>query len=136
MGQSFQMVTLLQPTSPLRMSEDIRNTYRLFQEKHARSVISVCEAEHSPVFMKPLGSGYSMQGFIRLNQNVRRQEQETYYRLNGAIYMMDRYVLDDIQELYGKRSYAYIMPRERSVDIDTEEDFCYAEFLMGYGAGE
>ncbi|MEY8332187.1 acylneuraminate cytidylyltransferase family protein [Lachnospiraceae bacterium 47-T17] len=134
MGKYFNMVTLLQPTSPLRTSEDIRNAYMLFKEKHAQSVISVCEADHSPMFMKPLGRELSMQDFVNLNQNVRRQERKIYYRLNGAIYMLDRSVLDSIQEIYGKRSYAYVMPRERSVDIDTKDDFCYAEFLLGNGA--
>lgn len=135
-GQYFDMITLLQPTSPLRTSEDIRNAYMLFRKKHAKSIISVCKTEHSPVFMKPLENDFSMEGFVNLDKNVRRQEQETCYRLNGAIYMMSRSVLDNIRELYGKGSYAYVMPQKRSVDIDTEDDFLYAEFLLGYGVGK
>lgn len=133
-GQFFDRITLLQPTSPFRTSEDIRNAYMLFEEKNARSVISVCETAHSPLFAKPLDGNLSMEGFVDLNKSVRRQEQDIYYRLNGAVYMFDRGVLGDIGELYGKRSYAYVMPRERSIDIDTADDFLYAEFLLGYGA--
>ncbi len=134
-GKVFDRVTILQPTSPLRTGEDIRNAYNLFEEKKAESVVSVCEVNHSPRFMKTLGEDLSMEGFVDLSKNVRRQEQEKYYRLNGAIYMFDISVLEDIQRLYGRKSYAFIMPEERSVDIDTIQDFCYAEFLLRYGAG-
>lgn len=136
MGQVFNRIMLLQPTSPLRTSEDIRNAYRLFEERKALSVISVCVADHSPLFMKPLNQEMSMNGFVQLNRSVRRQEQENFYRLNGAIYMIDRSVLDNINELYGRRSYAYVMPRERSVDIDTADDFAYAEFLLSSRGGK
>lgn len=129
-GRTFDRVTLLQPTSPLRTAKDIRESNRIFEEKDARSVISVCEVEYSPLFTKHLNRDMSMNGFVDLSKSVRRQEQETFYRLNGAIYMLERTVLDDIQELYGERSYAYLMPRERSVDIDMAEDFRYAEFLL------
>ena len=135
LGKSFDRITLLQPTSPLRTGEDIRNAYRLFEEKNAESVVSVCEVGHSPRFMKTLGEGLSMEGFVDLSGGVRRQEQEKYYRLNGAIYMLCTSVLDDLQKLYGPKSFAYIMPEERSVDIDTIRDFRYAEFLLHYENG-
>ncbi len=130
LGRLFDRVTVLQPTSPLRNAQDIKNAFTLFEEKQAESVISVCEAEHSPRFMKRLGKTLSMEGFVDLNKQVQRQAQEKYYRLNGAIYMIDIAVLENMQALYGKRSYAYIMPKERSVDIDTIQDFEYAEFLL------
>ena len=109
LGRSFERVTLLQPTSPLRTGDDIRRAYDLFEEKNAESVVSVCETRHSPRFMKTLGEGLSMEGFVDMSRGVRRQEQEKYYRLNGAIYMFQTSVLDDIQRLYGRKSYAYIL---------------------------
>lgn len=133
LGQSFQYVTVLQPTSPLRSPEDIKNAYKLLEKKHASSIVSVCEVEHSPQFMKPLNEELSMKDFIDLTKAVRRQDQQKYYRLNGAIYIFHVSVLDNIQELYGDESYAYVMPRERSVDIDTIQDFAYAEHLLHYG---
>lgn len=136
LGRNFNRITLLQPTSPLRSAQDIKDAYRLFEDKDAESVISVCEVEHSPQFMKTLNENLSMEGFVDLDKSVRRQEQGKYYRLNGAIYMLNVSVLDKIQELYGKKSYAYIMPRERSVDIDTMRDFEYAEFLLRHGVGK
>lgn len=132
-GRNFDMITLLQPTSPLRSAQDIKDAYMLFKDKDAESVVSVCEAEHSPRFTKILGKDLSMEGFVDFSNDVRRQTQGKYYHLNGAIYMLSIHVLDDIQRLYGKRSYAYVMPRERSVDIDILQDFEYAEFLLGHG---
>lgn len=129
-GMVFDRITVLQPTSPLRIAEDIKKAYMLFEEKHAKSVVSVCEAEHSPIFMKTLSGDLSMEGFVDLSKNVQRQEQKTFYRLNGAIYMFEVSVLDNIQEIYGKQSYAYVMPAERSVDIDIIQDFNYAEYLL------
>lgn len=133
LGKNFDRITLLQPTSPLRTEEDIRSAYELFEKKDAESVVSVCEVSHSPRFMKPLGDSLCMDGFVNLSQNVCRQEQEKYYRLNGAIYMLHISVLDHMEKLYGKKSFAYIMPEDRSVDIDTIQDFRYAEFLLRCG---
>lgn len=130
LGKIFDTITVLQPTSPLRTAEDIKNAYVLFKKKHAKSVISVCRAEHNPRFMKTLGRDLSMEGFVDLSRNVQRQKQEICYFINGAIYMLEVSVLDNISELYGKQSYAYIMPTERSVDIDTIQDFKYTEYLL------
>lgn len=130
LGECFHRITLLQPTSPLRTAQDIQKAYMLFDEKHAESVISVCEVGHSPRFMGTLDESLSMEGFVDLSKNIQRQEQKKYYRLNGAIYMFNVSILNNLQQLYGERSFAYIMPNERSVDIDTIEDFIYADLLL------
>lgn len=129
-GKVFDMVTLLQPTSPLRDDMDIRGAYHLFREKEANAVVSVCETEYSPLLTNFINETLSLNGFIDLNKVGRRQDLPTYYRINGAIYMMETYVLNKIEDLYGKKSYAYIMPQERSVDIDNILDFKIAELLL------
>ena len=68
--------------------------------------------------------------FIRpevLNKN--RQELPTYYQLNGAIYLVQTDFLKRLRSFYGPESYAYKMPAERSIDIDTLQDFLLAEAL-------
>lgn len=130
MGHNFEKITVLQPTSPLRLPEDIINADRLFEMKDAQAIISVCETECSPALMNTLGRDLSMNKFIQFEKGIRRQDLETCYQLNGAIYMFDVSVLDDIQNLYGEKSFAYVMPRNRSVDIDTMFDFEFAEFLL------
>lgn len=130
LGQQFDTVTLLQPTSPLRDAEDIRAAFDIFIEKAADSVISVCEVEHSPKLCNTLGTDNSMNGFVDLSRVGRRQEMDTYYRLNGAIYIQKTSLLMEQGNLYGENSYAYVMSQEHSVDIDTELDFLFAETIM------
>lgn len=132
-GQKFDMVTILQPTSPLRTLEDICNAYNLFCERQAFSVISVCKMEHSPLLSNTLNENLSLNGFIDMNRVGRRQDMPIYYRVNGAIYMMKTNVLDDINNLYGEHSFAYVMPQEKSIDIDSLIDFKMVEILIKRG---
>lgn len=129
-GKQFDTITLLQPTSPLRSAEDIIAAYELFQNKNADSVISVCEMEHSPLLCNQLGEGGLMKGFVVKDFYLKpRQELPKYYRLNGAIYIVRTKCDIDIFDLYDDKSYAYIMPQERSIDIDTQLDFEVAQCI-------
>ena len=131
LGQQFDTVCLLQPTSPLRSSEDIINGYQLFIEKEADYVISVCQTEHSPLWSNTLSADMSMDGFIDKEiYSKPRQELPVYYRINGALYIVRVSALDRVDNLYCKGCYAYVMPMERSIDIDTALDFQMAELLM------
>lgn len=129
-GKNFDVLTVLQPTSPLRTWEDICNAYKIFEEKQADSVIGVCEMEHSPLWSNILPEDGCLDGFISLEANGPRQRFSQYYRINGAIYIVGVKFLMEYGNLYGKQGYAYIMSREHSVDIDDELDFAMAEFLM------
>ena len=130
LGREFDTFCLLQPTSPLRTAEDIRLAYRLFLDKAAGAVVSVCPTEHSPLLCGRLPEDGALDGFVRPENLRRRQDLETYYRLNGAIYIVgvERFQRDRF--LFTKDSYAYIMPQERSVDIDAELDFRLAEAIL------
>lgn len=130
LGHNFDTVMLLQPTSPLRNFEDIIAAYDIYLDKSASCVVSVCEADHSPAFFNRLPLDLSMDGFIKPENLTRRQDQDVYYCLNGAIYMVDIEFLKKSQMLYRKGCYAYIMEKKRSVDIDTELDFKICEFMM------
>lgn len=128
---AFNLILLLQPTSPFRNREDIKAALDIFFKKNAKAVVSVCEAEHSPLWMNTLNDDLNMKDFIRkdiLNKN--RQELGKYYRINGAIYIAEWDYLKQNKTFFGDKTYAYIMPKERSIDIDTEMDFKFAEFLM------
>lgn len=130
-GQKYDVLVLLQPTSPLRSSEDISNALNLFFEKNANSVLSVCETEHSSVWSNILPSNHSLDNFISDQFKLkRRQELLKNFRLNGAIYIADVNYLKKYRYWLHDNSYAYIMPRERSVDIDCELDLKFAEFLL------
>lgn len=130
LGRYFDNFVLLQPTSPLRTYKNIDDAFQLFYEKDADSIVSVCECEHSPLLSNVLPDDLSLFGFIKDENIGRRQDFEKYYRLNGAIYISKVDTFQYSHTFYGKNSYAYIMNRQESIDIDTEDDFAYAEFLM------
>ena len=130
MGIVFDTFTLLQPTSPLRKYEDIKKAYELFKEKDAIAVVSVCEMEHSPLWSNTLPENNSLSGFLRADSNKQRQKLETFYRINGAIYMADVKAFLENTNLYREDCYAYKMPAERSIDIYTELDFKIAETII------
>ncbi len=130
MGIDFETVTLLQPTSPLRTAEDICNAFEVYHSKNATSTVAVCEMEHSPLWSNTLPDSHSMNGFLSNATNRQRQQLNTFYRINGSIYIVDVKHFLEGKDIYDSGSYAYIMPIKRSVDIDTEEDFKMVEFYM------
>ena len=129
-GKAYDRFVILQPTSPLRTSRNIQEAVDLFDKLSAKGVVSVCEVEHSPLWCNTLPKDKSLKGFLQTNQNYRRQNLETYYRLNGAIYLYDTEYYLNSEDVYGDKVFAYIMKREESVDIDTQLDFDFAELLM------
>lgn len=131
LGKDFDTFILLQPTSPLRTSEDIKNAYKLFDEKKAISIVSVCEMEHSPLQCNTLPPDLSMVGFESDEvKNLRRQEMPTYYRFNGAIYLsrVDNFIRTG--DIYERECYALIMDKKTSIDVDDEYDFIILEAIM------
>lgn len=79
-----------------------------------------------------LGANDSMDGFIDTTIVGRRQDLEPYYRINGAIYIQKTEILMNEKNLYGPGSYAYVMSKVHSVDIDDAFDFMVAEAAMEY----
>lgn len=131
LGKEFDTVTLLQPTSPLRIAEDIQEGYRIFNEKKANYVVGVCEVDHSPLWSSTLAEDLKMDGFFKPDiMDKPRQELPTYYRINGALYIVKVSKMDKVEEMYTHGCYAYVMPQSRSVDIDTAIDFKIAEVLL------
>ena len=130
-GKVFDTVCVLQPTSPLRTSEDIRKAFGMFEEKAANAVISVCEADHPPKWFHPLAEDGDMREFGGGEDlEKRRQDFKTYYRINGAIYLMRTdYFLEDHHNVFREKTYALIMDKRDSVDIDDIFDFEVAEAL-------
>ena len=130
-GKNFDTFCLLQPTSPLRNSQDIKNAFSIYREKASFAVVSVCEAEHSPLWCGHLPESREFIDFLSVESMKQRQEGKKFYRLNGAIYIVNCHKFEKETFLYQHGSFAYIMPQDRSVDIDTEIDFRLAEIRMG-----
>jgi len=124
------IVVLLQPTSPLRTSQDIDNAIKLFMEHDCDSVVSVCEVKHSPYWSFKIENGYLKPIFGEKYLKKRRQELPKAYLPNGALFIATPNVLREYKNFYCKRTIPYIMPTERSIDIDNEVDFLLAELLI------
>lgn len=129
LGKKFDTVCLLQPTSPLRRTEDIVSAYELLNDKNADAVTSVCEVDHSPLWAMKLDESCSLCEFRKNLVSVPRQKLGQYFRLNGAIYVK-RICYGEKITLLDEKEYAVIMDRRNSVDIDTIEDFELAEWYM------
>lgn len=131
LGVEFDTVALLQPTSPLRTSYDIIEGYKAMEEKAANFVVGVCEMDHSPLWANTLSEDHSMENFISPEVvKMPRQSIPTYYRINGALYIVRVDHLMKSSDIYADRSFASVMRKENSVDIDDQMDFTIAEVLM------
>lgn len=130
-GLSFDEIMLLQPTSPLRTPQDIKNAIQTMVIRNALAVESLTEMDHSPLWANTLPEDGSMAGFFNKFSNKPRQDLPVYYRENGAIYLVKKEILSKSDAaIFSEGCYAYVMPRERSIDIDCELDFKLAELMM------
>lgn len=130
-GRVFNAVMVLQPTVPFRSAEDIREAVRMLEEKNAQAIVSVTEPEHSPYWCAELPSDGNMLVYHeKIQYLIGRQRLPKQYILNGAIYLSRVDHLFNAGSIYESGCYAYHMPRERSVDIDTIEDLEWCEFRL------
>ncbi|MCG8409659.1 MAG: acylneuraminate cytidylyltransferase family protein [Bacteroidales bacterium] len=130
-GHAIEDICILLPTCPLRKYTDIDKAVELFVSKNADSVVSYTKEHHPISWHKYLGKDLSIKN-ISEESLKNRQEEETSYFPNGSIYIFKTQLLFS-EKYYSEKSYAYIMPRNRSVDIDYIDDFLYAEYLLKNG---
>jgi len=131
LGKEYDTICLLQPTSPLRRVDDIVNAYKLLEQRNGDAVTSVCQVDYSPSWTMALSPDGSLKEF-RKNKAiyVPRQQLGTFYRLNGAVYIRKIEYINNSIRLLDNEEFAYIMPRRNSIDIDSMEDFEYAEYIL------
>lgn len=126
-----EQTLLLQPTSPLRSTEDIDKGLALMEEKNADSIISVCPVDHPVQWCNTLDEQCKMDNFISKEiLGQRSQDLPTHYRLNGAFYLAKTPLLLQHKSFFMPNSYALVMGQENSVDIDTELDFLFCQTIM------
>lgn len=129
-GYCPKYVVVLPPTSPFRTEQDIRAAVHLAQERKADGVVSVCSADQHPYWMKRLTEDGRLTNFLSGDREYLSQELPPLYIPNGAIYLARRTILLKQQMFYTDRTYAYIMPSERSLDIDTPWDLYMADLIL------
>ncbi|MEL4420901.1 cytidylyltransferase domain-containing protein [Shewanella algae] len=134
-GVFFDYVMLLQPTSPLRRVTDISRAIDMLNDSYDdKSVVSMCKCEHSPLWSAKISKSGKLETFIGEGSvGKRSQDLETYYRVNGAIYLISTQVIFKERSFFIKdKTYSYIMENEYSIDIDEEIDFKIAEMMMNF----
>ena len=130
--ESYDAVMLLQPTTPFRNATDIDGAILLLEnEDNVDSVISVSDVGSAhPARMKIIHNGWIVDpGYIDAPDGEPRQRLPSVYILNGAIYLSRTSVVRD-KTFHGERSRPWIMPAERSVNIDTALDLALARALI------
>ena len=127
-------VLLLQPTSPLRTAEDIDGIIDLAIERRAEAVVSVSPACDHPYLVRQVDSEGMLKPFMDCPlPYARRQDLPPAYALNGALYLQQCTGLLTRQSFEGCRTIAYVMPRQRSLEVDTEADLVEVERLLTAG---
>jgi N-acylneuraminate cytidylyltransferase/CMP-N,N'-diacetyllegionaminic acid synthase len=115
-----QLFVLLQPTSPLRTWMDIDAAVELLHRRRADSVVSVTPVAHPPHWMKRIDDGDLLKDYLPdLRTPACRQDLPPAYALNGAIYLIRREAFLALENWYSETTCAYVMPEERSLDIDS-----------------
>lgn len=125
-GRSYDVIILLQPTSPLRTIQHVKEAISLYDE-NCDMVVSVKESHSATVLCHENLNGFLQNSLV---DTTRRQDAPAYYEYNGAVYVIN------VNSLFTKglnkfnKKKKYIMPSNSSIDIDNENDFVLAEFLM------
>ena len=133
LGEDFDLVVLIQPTSPLVEAEDVAGAIRLHEET-GQPVVSVCLNEH------PLAWSYFLDSRRRLSPAIhddslhQRQGATVTYRLNGAVYVASPSLLRAKGSFVVDGTRGFVMPAERSVDIDTPCDLQIARACWPTGS--
>lgn len=127
----FDYVMMLQPTSPLRLTEDIDCCIEKFINENVKSCVSVCEPGKSPYWMYNINSNSTLEPLLpEFSLVPRRQDLPSVYALNGAVYIAEIEWLKQNRNFMSHNTIGFIMPASRSYDIDSMEDFMICEMLM------
>ncbi|WP_135552191.1 acylneuraminate cytidylyltransferase family protein [Paenibacillus cymbidii] len=127
---AYDYILQLQPTSPLRTSEDIDLALELTESRGAAACVSVTKLAASPHWMYAVDERQRMSPLLERNKLLPRQSLPDTYTLNGAICLAERKWLLQSRTFMGEETIAYVMPRERSVDIDAPIDLVVFEALI------
>ena len=129
-AQDFTRILVLQPTSPFRTSDDIDGIIQYSEDKQAPSVVSITPAPKHPYWSYSL-SDEKLIPLLNIDASKKtRQELPDAFNLNGALYLAEIEWLKRTKTLIHDTTLGYVMPAARSIDLDTELDWLWAEFLL------
>ena len=132
-GQKFDYLIDLDATAPLRAVEDIVNSFHQFLDNDNDNLITAMPSRRSPYFnLVEVDATGKVSLSKKLDSSiVRRQDAPKSYDMNASIYIWKRETILCENSIFLEKTGLYVMPEERSIDIDNELDFEFVEFLMG-----
>lgn len=132
--QTFDVIVDLDATSPLRNKSDILESYKKFKNDKSDILITGTPSRKNPYFnmVELINSTPRLIKKISQNTVTRRQDAPRTYDMNASIYIWRRQALIDKDTVFTEKTSLYVMPEERSIDIDTETDWAYVEWLMSH----
>tara|TARA_B100001964_G_scaffold235527_1_gene295762 strand:+ start:24 stop:509 length:486 start_codon:yes stop_codon:yes gene_type:complete len=134
-GLKFDVLVDLDVTSPLRLIKDITGAYEQFVREDADILITASPSRKNPYF----NMVENVNGLIQIvkqfdKQIERRQDAPQVFDMNASIYIWKRKALLEYDTLFTDKTALFVMPEERSVDIDTELDWNIVEYIIGKSA--
>lgn len=130
MGESYDLLLLLQPTQPLRTSEDVDGAIELYFEQSCEDLVSVCEVSDHPILIRTIEQG-RLHNLLACSSTCRRQDMPAYYRINGCIYINAVARLNE-NTSFNDNPVPYVMEQSHSVDIDEPIDLEVARLYIQY----
>ena len=132
MSLTFDICVDLDVTSPLRSVKDVDAVVKLLEDSGSGNIITAMPARRSPYFNMVEVDGNGIVALVKPSSPpfTRRQDAPRCYDMNASIYAWTRQVLRSSPSLFNPDTRLYVMPEERSIDIDSELDFRFVEFLM------
>ena len=129
---SYNLIVLLQPTSPLRTVKDIDAAIIELVARSAKACVSAVEPDKSPYWMYTMNSAGCLVPLLEGDYSC-RQDIPPVYALNGAVYVAEVPWLLKSKSFVTEETVAYVMNKERSIDIDTETDLFFSSKLLSGG---
>ena len=128
--QKFDVVTDLDATSPLRSIKDLKLAYKKFVKEKASILLTACEAKKNPYFNVIEKKNKRFKVVKSIKNFLRRQDAPKVYEMNASIYIWKRENLLRSDNLFGRKTSVYLMPRSRSIDIDSALDLKLVKYLI------
>ena len=134
-NRTFDYLIDLDATAPLRSVEDIIDSFNQFKENNNDNLITAMPSRRSPYFNLV---EQDENGKVYLSKKldstiVRRQDAPKSYDMNASIYIWKREIILNENSIFLEKTGLYVMPEERSIDIDTELDFKFVDFILNGG---
>lgn len=133
-AERYDIIVLLQPTSPLRTSEDLQKALEYYMRKGEKSLLSISEVSEHPVIMRQFNGENELEKMVEEDGDGNPPESKKYYKVNGAIF------INSMSELSEKTRFednvmGYVLSKEHGIDIDAPEDVVVAEYYLSQKCG-